>query len=221
MSTTAVVDVITKGRNAIATNPTPKPASPKTTCAPKMTTAPRSQAAFIRRAYRHTDCSINTGLFAIAGNLHEEARPSANGIAIFACAGASNFFEAVQLDAPIDQHQLFVSAGPRLLPLARLADRYQRYAAVVLDTQSARIFVVGLGALEAAGAIEGEKTRRTEVGGWSQARYQRHVDNFALHHVKEVIDALDETARAESVRRVVFAGDEIVVPLVRDQLPKA
>src|SRR5262244_4597746 len=28
-------------------------------------------------------------------------RPSANGVAIFACAGADNFFEAVELDAPI------------------------------------------------------------------------------------------------------------------------
>jgi peptide chain release factor subunit 1 len=153
--------------------------------------------------------------------LHEAARPSAQGIAIFACAGAADFFEAVQLEVPIDQHQIFVGATPRLLPLARLSDRYQRYAAVVLDTQSARIFVFGLGELEATGEITGEKTRRTDMGGWSQARYQRHVDNFALHHVKEVVDALDDIVRAESIRRVVFAGDEVVVPLVREQLPKA
>ncbi|MBM3221154.1 MAG: hypothetical protein FJZ38_21175 [Candidatus Rokubacteria bacterium] len=39
--------------------------------------------------------------------------------------------------------------------------------------------------------------------------------------MKDVIDALDDIVRAESLRRVVFAGDEVVVPLVRDQLPKA
>src|SRR5947207_15534734 len=33
--------------------------------------------------------------------LHEEARPSANGIAIFACASAAAFVEAVQPDVPL------------------------------------------------------------------------------------------------------------------------
>lgn len=152
--------------------------------------------------------------------LRDEARPSANGLAIFACAGEDDFFEAVQLEVPIDRHELFVGATPRLLPLARLADRYRRYAAVILDTNSARIFVFGLGELEDAGEIEGEKMRRSEAGGWSQARFQRHVDNFALHHVKEVVDALDEIVRTDAIARVVLAGDEAVVPLVRDQLPK-
>lgn len=126
----------------------------------------------------------------------------------------------MQLEVPIPQHELFVGATPRLLPLVRLADRYRRYAAVVLDTQSARIFVFGLGTIEAAGAIEGEKTSRTEAGGWSQARYQRHVDNFALHHVKEVVDTLDEIVRAEGIDHVILAGDDSVIALVRDQLPK-
>src|SRR5512138_1953761 len=37
--------------------------------------------------------------------LTTEVRPSANGIAIFACS-AANFFEALQLDAPIEKHRL-------------------------------------------------------------------------------------------------------------------
>ena len=37
--------------------------------------------------------------------LHEEARPSATGLAIFACAAASDFFETVQLDVPIEEPQ--------------------------------------------------------------------------------------------------------------------
>ena len=152
--------------------------------------------------------------------LNTEARPSANGLAVFACAGENDFFEAVQLDVPIEKHELFVGATPRLHPLARLADRYRRYAAVLLDTRSARIFVFGLAGTEAATAIEGERTSRTEAGGWSQARFQRHVDNFALQHVKEVVDALEDLVGAEEIGRVVLAGDEAVVPLVRAQLPK-
>jgi peptide subunit release factor 1 (eRF1) len=152
--------------------------------------------------------------------LHEEARPSANGLAIFACAGENNFFEALQLEAPIDAHQIFVASRPRLLPLARLADRYRRYAAVVLDTQSSRILVFGLRELEAAGAFEGEKMRRTDQGGWSQARIQRRVDEHAQQHVNEVIAALDAIVRTEGIAHVVLAGDDAVVPFVRDALPK-
>jgi peptide chain release factor subunit 1 len=152
--------------------------------------------------------------------LHDVARPSANGIAIFACAGADDFFEAVQLDVPIARHELFVEATPRIFPLVCLADRYRRHAAAVLDRHTARIFVFGLGETEAVGDIAGEKTRRSEAGGWSQARFQRHIDNFTLQHVKEVIAALDDVVRADGIDRVVLAVEEDVIPLVRDHLPK-
>src|SRR5204863_292715 len=68
--------------------------------------------------------------------LHEEARPSANGLAIFACAGA-DFFEALQLDVPVDRHEIFVEATPRLLPPAPLAGRHPRRPAVVADSRPA------------------------------------------------------------------------------------
>jgi hypothetical protein len=73
-----------------------------------------------------------------------ELRPTTNGVAIFACAGADDFFEALQLDAPIDTNQLFVYHQPHLYTLARLNDQYPAYAAVIADTNSARIFVFGL-----------------------------------------------------------------------------
>ena len=36
--------------------------------------------------------------------LSEHVRKSTNGLALFACSARDNFFEAIQLDAPIDQH---------------------------------------------------------------------------------------------------------------------
>jgi peptide chain release factor subunit 1 len=156
----------------------------------------------------------------ILGYLQAEARPSSNGIAIFACAGAGDFFEAMQLEAPIEQSEIVVSQTPYLYPLARLGDHYKRYAAVVTDTHLARIFVIGLGRIEATGSVESTKVRRTMSGGWSQARYQRHVENYQLQHVKEVIEVLDRVVREEAVSHVVLAGDEVVVPLIREQLPK-
>jgi peptide subunit release factor 1 (eRF1) len=58
------------------------------------------------------------------------------------------------------------------------------------------------------------------MGGWSQARYQRHAENFHLQHVKEVVDTLDKIVAAENIQHVVVAGDDVVVPLVKEQLPQ-
>jgi len=70
----------------------------------------------------------------------EQLRPSANGVAIFACAGVNDFFEAVELDAPIDSHRLYIYHQPHLYPLARLSDQYPRYAALIADTNAALIY---------------------------------------------------------------------------------
>jgi peptide chain release factor subunit 1 len=152
--------------------------------------------------------------------LETEARPSTHGMAIFACAGAGEFFEAIQLEVPVDESELVVAAHPYVYPLARLNDRYRRYAAVLADSYTARIFVFGLGELEASGDVTGTKVRRTSTGGWSQARYQRHVEHFHVQHVKELVEALDRVVRAENIPHVVLAGDEAVIPLLREQLPK-
>jgi peptide subunit release factor 1 (eRF1) len=144
---------------------------------------------------------------------------SAKAVAIYACSGADNFFEAIQLDTPLDEHWLFIGAVPHLYPLARLVDQYPRYAAVVLDTNSARIFVFGLSTVERTAEVTNEKTRRGSVGGWSEARYQRRADNMHLHHVKEVVDTLDRIVAAEQIDHIIVAGDEVAVPILRRELP--
>ena len=155
----------------------------------------------------------------ISTYLKTELQPSVNGLALFACSAKDNFFDALQLEAPIQKHRLFVSNQPHLYPLARLHDQYRRYAAVLVDSHQARLFVFGFGRLLAKQELTGTKTNRTATGGWSQARYQRHVENFHLHHCKEVVDALDQLVKEEELDKIVLAGDEVIVPVFRDNLP--
>jgi peptide chain release factor subunit 1 len=151
--------------------------------------------------------------------LGSDAERSANGLAIFACHGAT-LFEAVQMTAPIDEHWLFVGSVPHLYPLARVNDQYPRYAAVVVDTNAARLFVFSLGTTELQRDVKNVKTRRTAMGGWSQARYQRHVDKFHEQHMKEVVDVLDRVVREESINHIVVSCDEVARPLLMAELPK-
>ena len=147
---------------------------------------------------------------------------TAQGLAIFACSTANDYFEAGEFEAPFEKNRLFVSDRPHVYPLARVVDQYRRFAVLLADTNRARIFVFAVGRTVEEHSVENVKTKRTSVGGWSQARYQRHEENYHLHHVKEVVDMLERVVREEDVEHVILAGDEeTVIPLIREQLPKA
>jgi peptide chain release factor subunit 1 len=148
-----------------------------------------------------------------------ELDPSANGLALFASSGI-DLFEALQLAAPIPEHRLSVSDQPHLYPLARILDMYPRYAVLHADTNVSRIYVIAANLVERRRQVEGAKTRRTKMGGWSQARYQRHIDNYHLHHIKEVVQTLGAIVRSDDIKSIVIAGDDVAVPMVKDQLPK-
>ena len=152
--------------------------------------------------------------------LADEVRPETNGIAIFACAGAGDFFEAIQFEAPIEDHRVYIYNQPHLYPLARLMDQYPRYAVLVADTNRARLFVFGRGKTLNAGEIQNVKTNRSRVGGWSQMRYQRHLENYHQQHAKEVVDTLARVVNQDKIEHVILAGDEQIIPILREQLPK-
>jgi len=151
--------------------------------------------------------------------LEAEPRASAAGLAVFACESA-RLFEGVEFSAPVDT-ELVVGRVPHLYPLARLLDQWRRYAVVVTDTHIARIYVVALGAIRPRASVESPKVSRSAAGGWSQARYQRHIEKFHREHVKELVDVLERIVREEGIDRIVLAGDDVVVPLVREALPKS
>jgi peptide subunit release factor 1 (eRF1) len=163
--------------------------------------------------------SLDTDLERITQYLNDELDPAANGVALFACS-AGELFETIQMTAPIERHWLSIADRPSLYPLARIESLHPRYAAVLADTNAARIMVFATGEVVAAREIRGVKTKRTSQGGWSQARYQRHIENFHVQHAKDVIDALDKIVQQENIAEIIIAGDEVVMPLLREQMPK-
>jgi peptide subunit release factor 1 (eRF1) len=152
--------------------------------------------------------------------IDEKLDPAANGVAIFACSAASDFFEAMQLTTPIEQNRIYIYNQPHLYHLARLNDEYPRYAVLVTDANSARIFVFGLGQTIDAEEVTGKKVHRVKVGGWSQARYQRRVNNAHQQHAKEVIDRLEQIVREDNIRHIVLACDSAMTSVIQEQIPK-
>ena len=79
-----------------------------------------SSRARTYRAHSPQRNSFDEDFVRIERFLENEFRPSTQGLAIFACAGARDFFEAGQFEAPFERHQLFIYDRPHLYPLARL-----------------------------------------------------------------------------------------------------
>jgi peptide chain release factor subunit 1 len=163
--------------------------------------------------------SLDRDIERITRFLDNELDPSADSVAIFACS-AGELFETIQSGGAIPQHALHISDRPHLYPLARLESQWPRYAAVVTDTNAAHILVFSAGELVTDREVKNVKTRWTSQGGWSQARYQRHIENFHLQHIKEVVEALDRLVQAEGIAHILISCDEVTLPLLREQLPK-
>ena len=106
--------------------------------------------------------------------LSEELRPSANGVAIFA-SSATEFFEPLQLDAPIERNRLTVGDRPHLYPLARIVDRHPRHGEDCLRRGEVGVDAVEqalpglLDPLCTAGLLERSRGKDTTVGHWELA----------------------------------------------------
>jgi peptide subunit release factor 1 (eRF1) len=184
---------------------------------------PDRDAAFVRAAladqlsslhpYAPERESLERDATRIDAWLREQVPPSASGLAIFACSG-DGFFDAVQLDTPIERRALYIGPVPHLYPLVRLEDEYPRYAAVMLDAHHARIYVFGLDTTPREAAIAGPA-----VGGWSQARFHRRAENLHLERLDDIVESLDRIVTDEDLRRIVVTGHDAAVPRLREQLP--
>ena len=147
-----------------------------------------------------------------------EIEASSNGVAIFACSGA-DLFETKEFNVPFEEDEFYVFNQPHIFPLARLREQNPMYAVVVADTNTAHIYTLKRKRAMEKEEIENFKTNRTDQGGWSQKRFQRHIDNFHKQHAKEVIEELNKIVRDENIEQIILVGDEkVIIPLLKDEL---
>ncbi|HEU5362315.1 MAG TPA: Vms1/Ankzf1 family peptidyl-tRNA hydrolase [Gaiellaceae bacterium] len=133
-------------------------------------------------------------------------RDGARGVAVFASSG-DGFFRVLPLaDATGDS----VHVGPslHLAPLAGALDRDGALVAVV-SRERGTIYRFEAGRLQEVADDSEEQPGQHDQGGWSQGRYQRHIENLVQQHLKSVGGALDEHARAGGLRMVVVGPEEM------------
>jgi peptide chain release factor subunit 1 len=151
--------------------------------------------------------------------LDESFDRAADGLAIFACSGAG-LWETVEAGIPFED-EIVAGPVPQLFQLARLLDEHQTAVVAVVDTNTARLFVSRVGRLDERGGPDEDSVhhQKRQTGGWSQARYQRHIDKHHEDFAREAADAITRLVERYEAGRVVLAGDEVALKPLQDALP--
>lgn len=143
----------------------------------------------------------------------------AQGLAVFAC-GPRNLFETIVSGAPFET-QIAYGPRPELYQLARLVDDLETAVVAVVDSNTARLFVVRSGFMNEVGGPDRKDNaefHKHKAGGWSQARFQRHIQNNREEFARSAAEAIENLVRHEGATRLILAGNDVAVPLLKDAL---
>ncbi len=146
---------------------------------------------------------------------------TAEGLAAFACH-AAGLWEVVAAPVPFETQ---VAVGPTadLFQLAGLLDEAWTAIVALVDTNTCRLFVTRRGSLvERPGPDElPDEHRRHKQGGWSQARYQRHIDTHDRRFATDAASAIGTLAERTNARHLLLAGDERAISVLEEELSPA
>jgi peptide subunit release factor 1 (eRF1) len=109
----------------------------------------------------------------------------AHALAVFAC-GPAGLFEAIKLPRPLETRAV-IDDSPFVEPLAELAMRGS-WCILLVNRQNARMLRGSPERFEELPVVYDEVHRRHDQGGWSQARYQRSVDEEVKDHLKRAAE---------------------------------
>lgn len=134
--------------------------------------------------------------------------------AIFA-SKKHNLKESITFTIPI-YNALIVDTSPYIRPLARIIDEWESYTLLLLDSHSAKIIDISIGAVENTKQLSKDIINKHKKGGQSQARFQR-IRQGAIHaFLKEVAEAITK----HSDNPIILAGPGTTKTQLQEILPK-
>ena len=133
-------------------------------------------------------------------------RDGAQGVVVFA-AGLDNFWSTLALPEPVPDrfkvgHDFF------LAPLVPVVAHGDGTIVAVVGREQGQLYRLRAGRLEEMGDYSEETPGRHDQGGWSQARYQRHIEKLVQEHLKDVAEVLDRSRRRLHIPRIVLVSSE-------------
>jgi peptide chain release factor subunit 1 len=134
------------------------------------------------------------------------SREGAKGLAIFA-AGLDHFWSTASLPGPVAD-RVKVGREFYLAPLVPLVARADGTIVAVVGREQGQLFRLEAGRLtELADRFE-EQPGQHDQGGWSQSRYQRHIEKLVQEHLKGVAEELDRSRKRMHAPKIVLVCPE-------------
>jgi peptide subunit release factor 1 (eRF1) len=149
---------------------------------------------------------LNTGDFDAKG---------AHGIAVYA-SGPADLFEVIKLPRPV-QSNVVVDDSPFIEPIADLGSR-TRWMVLLVSRSNGRILRGTADGLREVDTHWDDVHGKHSQGGWSQARYQRSVEEEAKNHVQATADVLFEHFKRASFDKLLIGCKEELYPDVKSAL---
>jgi peptide chain release factor subunit 1 len=145
-------------------------------------------------------------------------KPRGRALAIFACTPAG-IWEVVPLEVPVPS-LVTVDTTTHTALLAQVLDEYPRFVVAVVQRDKARLYVAEQRTAETLEAISSAVPGRHDQGGWSQARFQRHIEFHVTEHLKKVALELERWFYAKRFNRLAVGGAEEAVHELSKMLPE-
>jgi peptide chain release factor subunit 1 len=137
----------------------------------------------------------------------EFTRDGARGFAVFS-AGLDNVWQDLPLSEAVPD-AVRVGRTFYLAPLVPLVGRGEGALVAFVGRERGDLYRLRAGRLEELEEHFHEQRGRHDQGGWSQARYQRHIEKHVHEHLRDVADRLDrQVRRLRGPRLVVVASEE-------------
>jgi peptide chain release factor subunit 1 len=134
------------------------------------------------------------------------SREGAQSLAIFA-AGLDNFWSTVSLPGPVAD-RVKVGREFYLTPLVPLVARADGTIVAVVGREQGQLFRLEAGRLQELADRFDEQPGQHDQGGWSQSRYQRHIEKLVQEHLKGVAEELDRSRKRMHAPKIVLVCPE-------------
>ncbi len=136
----------------------------------------------------------------------EFSREGSHGFALF-CDGLDNAWHTLALSDRVPDLSL-VDFEFYLAPLVPLVGRDDGVLVAFVGRERGDLYRLRAGRLEEIVEHHDDTPGRHDQGGWSQARYQRHIDKLVQDHLRDVAELLDQRVRRLHGARVVLVASE-------------
>ena len=133
-------------------------------------------------------------------------RDGARGVAIFV-SGTDGFWRVLPLPRAVPD-EVHLGRRLRLTPLVELAGDGDGALVAVVNRERGQVFRLRSGRLEEIVDRSEEQPGQHDQGGWSQARFQRHIERLVAAHLKTVGGEIDKRVRRSRGPQLVIVAPE-------------